>query len=139
MPLADATIPLQKAIRAWLLADPAVTAIVGDRVFDNVSVDAVKPYVSFGPFQVLPELADCSEGCEIFVTLDGWDASGGKTETVKKLGAAIVRLHNTDLTLGDGQRLVGIYLESTNYLRDPDNITTHAAIVLRALTEPLNP
>lgn len=116
-----------------------MSAIVAGRVYDNVEAGAIKPYISIGPFQVIPEAADCSEGAEIFVTLDGWDASGGKTETIKRLGAAIGALHGAALTLTEGQRLVLLELSAINYLKDPDNITTHAAVTLRALTEPLNP
>lgn len=138
MPLSDASLQLQAAIVAWLRADPGVNAIVNGRIYDNVPQNAVKPYIAIGPFQVLPEAADCSEGAEIFVTLDGFD-SGPPTQTIKRLGAALGGLHQAELALGNGQRLVSMSLEATNYLRDPDNITTHASVTLRALTEPTNP
>jgi hypothetical protein len=140
MPIADASLPLQKAIVATLQADPTLSAIVHGRVYDNVPAPVTFPYVSIGPFQVLPEAADCSEGVEIFVTLDGWSRDGGKSIEAKRLGAAIgTALHEAALTLDNGQRLVSIALEQINYLRDPDGLTAHAAVTVRALTEPSNP
>jgi hypothetical protein len=138
--LADASLPLQKALVATLQADPNVSAIIQGRVYDNVPAPVTFPYISIGPFQVLPELADCSEGCEIFVTLDGWSRNGGKTAEVKRLGGAVANaVHQAALVLDEGQRLVLIVLDRLDYIRDPDGLTTHAAIVFRALTEPSNP
>jgi hypothetical protein len=138
--LADASLPLQKALIGTLQADPTLSAIVHGRVYDNVPAQVVFPYVSLGPFQVLPELADCSEGVEILVTLDGWSRDGGKSFEAKRIGAAIGNaLHQAMLVLDEGQRLVSIALEQINYLRDPDGLTAHAAVTVRALTEPSNP
>lgn len=135
MPYSDPALPLQKAIVAALKAAPAVAAIVNGRIYDGVPTNAVKPYVSFGPFQMLPEHADCLDGGESFITLDGW-AGGPDTVQAKQLGAAIaVALDEAVLTL-DGQRLVGIAIEQTQYLREPDGITAHAVVTLRVLTDP---
>jgi Protein of unknown function (DUF3168) len=137
MPLQDASLPLQKALVAKLKSDPAVASIINGRIYDAVPAGATKPYVSLGPFQVLPEDADCSEGGEVFVTLDGW-AAGPDTVGVKRLGAAIAKaLHFAEMTLDEGQRLVILSLEQLQYLRDPDNITAHAIVTLRAQTEPI--
>lgn len=136
MPYVDPALALQKAIVAALKADSAVAAIVNGRVYDGVPTNATKPYVSFGHFQMLPDHGDCLDGGESFVTLDGW-ANGPDTVQVKTLGAAIaLALDEATLTL-DGNRLVGLSLEQTNYLREPDGITAHASITLRALTDPL--
>lgn len=139
MPYVDPALPLQDAIVAALKADPAVSAIVADRVYDFPPTGPngpTKPYVTFGPFQMLPEHADCLDGGETFITLDAW-AAGPSTAGVKLLGAAIVAaLDEAELTL-DGNRLVGLALEQTNYLREPDGLTTHASITMRALTDPV--
>jgi hypothetical protein len=133
---ADSSLPLQKAIIDTLKADSAVAAIVGARVYDMVPAGAPKPYVSFGPEQVLPDKGDEYDGADIFVQLDGWSATGTKME-IKRLGAAIrSALDEKPLTLVDDQRLVRIAIEDAHYLVEPDGLTQHAALTFRARTEP---
>ena len=55
MSVADASLALQKAIVAKLKADPACVALFAGRIYDAVPLSAVKPYVSFGPFDLLRE------------------------------------------------------------------------------------
>ena len=66
MSYVDPSLELQKAIVAALKADAAVTAIINGRIYDAVPGGATKPYVSFGPFQLLPEHGDCLYGGEAF-------------------------------------------------------------------------
>lgn len=135
--LADSSLALQKAIIARLTADPGVSAIVGQRIYDGVPTPVTKPYVSFGPFQVLPEAADCSEGVSVVIQLDGW-ANGPKTVEVKQLGAAIAKsLQWAEMSLDEGQRLVIMSIEALQYMRDPDGITAHAIVTVRGQTEPI--
>jgi len=137
MPFIDPALPLQKALVAKLTADPTITGMVGTRVYDAVPMDATKPYVSFGPFQMLPEHGDCLDGGETFIQLDAW-ARGPDTVEAKRLGAAIaICLDETALTL-DNNRLVLLEIDQTQYLRDPDGITAHCVVSLRALTDPLD-
>jgi len=134
----DSSVALQTAIRQRLTTDAGVSAIVGNRVYDFVPDETAKPYVTFGPVQVLPEAADCSEGVSVFAQLDAW-ADGPDSLGVKRLGAAIAKsLQWAELPLDEGQRLVIMSVESTQYMRDPDGITAHAVVTVRAQTEPLN-
>jgi hypothetical protein len=103
MSYADPSLQLQKAIVARLKTDAAVTAIVNGRIYDAVPPGAVKPYVSFGPFQLLPEHGDCLDGGEAIVTLDGW-AAGPDTVQIKQLGAALATALDTSPAV-----LVSIY------------------------------
>jgi hypothetical protein len=108
----------------------------GGRIYDGVPGGAIKPYVSFGPFQMLPEHGDCLDGGEAFLTLDGW-AAGPDTVQVKKLGAAIASdLDRAELVV-DGQRLIELSIEQIQYMRDPDGITAHAVVTVHAWTEPV--
>jgi hypothetical protein len=129
---------LQKAIVATLKGNASVNAIIAGRIYDAVPTGAVKPYVSFGVFDLLPERGDCLEGAEMFITLDGW-AAGPDTVQIKQLGAAVAAaLDEAALPLDAPQRLVNLTLERSQYLRDPDGITAHAAMTFRAQTEPIN-
>ena len=136
MPLSDASLPLQKAIVAALKADLFVATLVGTRIYDAVPMNATKPYVSFGPFQLLAEEGDCIEGGEIIVQLDAW-AVGPDTVEVKRLGSAVaMALDNAPLALDENQRLVMLEIQNIQYLREPDGLTAHGVLTVRALTEP---
>lgn len=134
MSYSDPALPLQKAIVAALKSG-ATGALVGGRIYDAVPGGAAKPYVSFGPFQLLPEHGDCLDGGEAIVTLDGW-AIGPDTVQIKQVGSAIAAdLDHAELAL-DGQHLVELSIEQTQYMRDPDGITAHAIVTVHAWTEP---
>ena len=131
----DPSLQLQKALVAVLKADAGVNAIIAGRIYDAVPGGAVKPYLSFGPFQMLPEHGTCLDGGEAFVTLDGW-AAGPDTVQVKQLGAAVAKaLDLAPIVLDAPPRLVEMTVEQTQYMRDPDGITAHAVITVHALTD----
>jgi uncharacterized protein DUF3168 len=131
----DPALPLQKATLAWLNNHSTGPKVSG-RIYDGVPSNPVKPYISFGPFQMLPEHGDCLNGGEVFMTLDAW-AAGPSTVQVKDIGAAIAAdLDEAPIVLDGGQRLVDISIEQTQYLRDPDGLTAHAVITVHAWTEP---
>jgi hypothetical protein len=135
MSYTDPSLQLQKALVAVLKADAGVNAIVAGRIYDAVPGGAVKPYLSFGPFQMLPEHGTCLDGGEAFVTLDGW-AAGPDTVQVKQLGAAVAKaLDLAPIVLDAPPRLVEMTVEQTQYMRDPDGITAHAVITVHALTD----
>jgi Protein of unknown function (DUF3168) len=132
----DPSLELQKALVAALKADAGVNAIIAGRIYDGVPSNPVKPYVSLGPFQLLPEHGDCLDGGEAFITLDGW-AAGPSTVDVKRLGTAIAKaLDHAALVLDAPQRLVEMEIDGTQYMRDPDGLTAHAVITVHAWTEP---
>lgn len=138
MSAADPSLALQKAIVARLKADSAVNALIAGRIYDAVPQNATKPYVSFGPFDLLPEHADCLDGGDLTITLDAWSA-GPDSVLLKRVGAAVVAaLDEAALALDDNQRLVQLTILRTLYMRDPDGITGHAVITARALAEPIN-
>jgi hypothetical protein len=131
----DPALAMQKGTLSLMKAG-ATGVQTGGRIYDGVPGGAVKPYVSFGPFQMLPEHGDCLDGGEAFLTLDGW-AAGPDTVQVKKLGAAIASdLDRAELVV-DGQRLIELSIEQIQYMRDPDGITAHAVVTVHAWTEPV--
>lgn len=133
---ADALLPLQKAVIAGLKAYPAVAELVGDRVFDDVSPAAAKPYISLGPRRVLGEFAAEYEGSDSRLQIDVWSEAIGMVEA-QKIGQAIrAALHDADLALEGDQRLVSLDFQRANYVRMPDGVTKHAILFFRARTEP---
>lgn len=138
MSYSDPTLALQKGSRE-IMTSGATGMLVGNRIYDGVDPEAPKPYVSFGPFQMLPEHGDCLDGGEAFMTLDAWsvvEGSDGSTVEVKQIGAAIAADLDRKSIVLDGQRLIELSIEQIQYLRDPDGITAHAVITVHAWTEP---
>jgi hypothetical protein len=137
MPYSDPALALQDAIVTALKADPGLTALVGGRVYDRVPTNATMPYISLGMIQTMPLHATCLEGGEAFITLDGWANTATSGPEAKQIGAAIcAALDDAELVL-NGQHLVELTVDGTQYLRDPDGITSHAVVTLHALTDPL--
>lgn len=133
--MSDPSLDLQGAIVAALKADPAVTALISGRVYDQVPPQAAFPYVTIGEDQTLPAWADCYDGADVILTLHAWSRAVGYPE-VKRLAAAVsAALDGVEVTI-ETIRLVDISWTGSRFLRDPDGNTRHAVIGFRALTEP---
>lgn len=88
----DAQAPLLAGMVAALKASAAVTAIVGDRIYDRVPTGKpgpVHPYISFGPFESADLGGSCPTGVTVDTQVNGWSRAVGSAEG-KALGAAIV-------------------------------------------------
>lgn len=136
----DVSHELQVAIVKCLNEDAAVVALIEDRVFDRVERDSAGevtaqfPYVSFGPEQEIPEDADCMDASEIFLQLDAWSRDPGYRE-VRRIAKALKQaLNETSLPLADNA-LVYFEYDGRRILRDPDGLTSHAALRFRAGVE----
>lgn len=133
----DASLALKKAIIAKLKVG---SAIAGGRNYDRPTASPTFPYTSLGPFDVLTEIADEYAGGDTSIQIDGWSRGTGATVAsveIMQIGAAIHgALHEQSLTLEGDQRLVDLTVESVRYSRDPDGLTEHAIVTVRARTEP---
>jgi hypothetical protein len=127
----SATLELQGAIVPLLKAG---VEAAGGRVFDRVPSDAAFPYLSLGYWQETPDDADCIEGAEIFGRVDCWSRAVGKAEALRLADAVRAALNDAAITLTDNA-LVLIEWIRTDVLSDPDGLTTHAIVEIRALVE----
>lgn len=128
---------LQALIVARLRADPAVSAIVGNRVYDNVPSknEPADPYISFGPSQVLEDDAECITGIEETVQLNCWSSRQGSRVEAKDLTWAVQRsLHNYDGQLTQ-HALVFMRIEQWRLLDDPDGIRKQGVVMVTAVIE----
>ena len=132
--MSDPSLELQAGIVAKLKADAGVQAIVGTRVYDHVPPGPTFPYISYGDSQVLPDKADCIDGVEVFVQLDGWSRNGTYPE-VKQVSKAIVAALDDQAITVSGYSVIVFEHNNTNYLRDPDGITRHVSLSFRALIQ----
>lgn len=128
------SLELQGAVVARLKADAALAAIIGARVYDNVPSAAQFPYVSLGYWQETPEDVDCIEGAEIFGRIDVWSRSVGKVEALRAAEAVRSAMHHAEMDL-TSNALVELEWVRTDVLNDPDGLTVHAIVEVRALIE----
>lgn len=134
--MSDPSLELQAALVGALKASPDVQAIVGARVYYNPPATPTFPYISIGTSQVLPDKADCIDGTEVFINIDGWSRNLSFPET-KQIGkAVIVALDDQDLVVS-GYLTVVCEISNTNYMDDPDGITEHVALSFRLLLQAL--
>lgn len=131
---------LQRGIVTKLKASAALQALIANpiRLFQDVPpVETLTfPYVTIGPSQRLPDLAECIEGAEIFAELHVFTRSAGYA-ICKQIGATLIdELHEATLSLGEFQ-CRQIQLDSERYFIEPDNLTKHGVITFRALIEPM--
>lgn len=132
---------LQVAIVARLKASAEVTAIVGQRVYDDVPDKQVRisrtgkawPYVSMGPSDELADDADCIDGFEITFQVDAWSQEVGYPQ-VRAIADAVRRALKQDLDLVDNA-LVSFEHRITRFMRGSDPLVSHAAMTFTAFVE----
>lgn len=125
--MSDYSLPLQKLIVDTLRA-------AGLNVFDSVPASAARPYVSIGPSDETEDDADCIEAVTVTQQLDVWSTEPGFVQAKRTSASVRAALHRQDLSL-TGAALVEIAVQSIRYMRDPDGLTSHAAITIRAQIE----
>ncbi|MGB3486675.1 MAG: DUF3168 domain-containing protein [Xanthobacteraceae bacterium] len=128
------SLELQGVIVSRLKADTAVRAVVADRVYDNVPKDAGFPRVTLGATDEISDDADCIEGLAISFQVDCWSQAVGFPQ-VRQISDAVRRsLHDADLALMNNA-LVSLTHRQTRVFRDPDGLTSHAAMTFDAFVE----
>lgn len=90
---------VQRALVTAMRADATLVALVADRVFDDVPVSAVHPYISLGPedWQVLD--LDCANAEDGVVQIDIWSRAPGRVECRRITDRVAALFQNADLTL----------------------------------------
>lgn len=125
---------LQKLIRDRLRATPAVSNAIGGRVYDSVPKDPIFPYLSFGSYDFVPDDSDCIFAGVHTQMLDIWSRKVGRVEC-KDITEAVRRvLRGYETDLGDCG-LVGIEIDFADVIMDPDGLTAHGRVQIRAMIE----
>lgn len=128
---------LQGLIVSTLEADAAVTALVGDRIYDrveNANTDVEFPYVNFATSIETSNDATCIRGSDIFVQIDVWSREPGFVECKKIASAVRDALHDRDLSLTENA-LASLQCDRIRVFRDSDGLTSHGVVELMALVE----
>lgn len=126
----DTSLELQgKVVEAMKAAN-----VAGGRVYDLPPPDAMKPYVSIGPWTSTSDDADCIDTDEISAQIDVWSDKPGYPEVKSIAGAIRAALDEADLSLSDNA-LASFEHRITRYMRDADGLTSRAVITFTALIE----
>ncbi|APE43411.1 hypothetical protein BOO69_08270 [Sulfitobacter alexandrii] len=124
---------LQAAIYQILRADSAVSALVGDGVFDRVpKAGDVPPYITFGPSDEIEADMLCITSAEHSLQIDVWSERQGGFKECKEITYAVKKaLHEVEIDLPT-HALVQIRVVRRLHLREPDGITSHGVVTVEA-------
>lgn len=128
---------LQKGLRAALVANSGVTALVSTRVYDEPPQNVVFPYLRFGDITPNAFDTDTKVGASVDITLEASSRSAsGRVEAVKMVEAVNAALHRQEASVTvTGFTLVELIFQTHSVTRDPDGRGYTAVIALRALLE----
>lgn len=130
----SASAELQKLVFDLLRSAPAVSSLVGSRVFDSVPGSVTFPYISLGPTDIVEEGSDCIASGEHTLQIDVWSRAVGAVEAKRIVDAVKKALHEREATLQDNA-LVDLAVGFRSVVQDPDGKTSHGIVRLTALIE----
>lgn len=124
---------LQGAIYDVLTSDAPFMAMV-NAVYDRIPENAQFPYVSFGPSSYAPNDAACIVAGEYTIQLDVWSRAVGSGEAYDIADAAKRLIHHADFSITDNA-LSSIRVTAMRHFSDPDGLTKHGVLTIRAFIE----
>jgi hypothetical protein len=134
--MATATAALRAAIQEALVADAALTSLLGGkRIYDEPPAAAAYPYVTLGEARITDYSTGTERGEEHQLTLHAWSRQGGHQQAHLIAGALLQALDDAPLVL-DEHRLVNFRFALADVRREADGRTYHALVRFRAVTEP---
>jgi hypothetical protein len=114
---------------------------VGPRVYDQVpapvppATTATFPYVTIGDDEVRPDKALCIDGTEHYPQVDVWSRAVGYPEA-KTIVKNILAVLDDNPPVMTGFVAVIFEIYRIQYLRDPDGLTRHVALIFHARIQP---
>ena len=131
-----AAVALRTAIRDALVADTALTAVLGGpKIYDEPPRVPDFPYVTIGEARIADFSTGGERGEEHQLTLHAWSRQGGHREAHVIAGTLLQALDDAPLALAD-HRLVNMRFALADIRRAADGRTYHALVRFRAVTEP---
>lgn len=131
----SATLALQKAIRARLVATPAVVALVpASAILDRNQRPAPSPSIILGEAQQLDGGDSLARNrARIFHTIHVWKQEPSLTGTAAIMSAIRAAMTGARLSLDPGFHCADIRVSATRAMRDPDGETSHGVVTVEAL------
>lgn len=122
---------LQKAIYDKLKASAALTAIVGQRVYDDVPQGSQFPYVVLGDDITSAWDTDCKAGFSALITVHGFSRYQGRKEA-KAIGDAVyAALHNAGFLTANFYAAACAF-DTQSVIIESDGVTRHTVTRFRA-------
>ncbi|MGU3577093.1 DUF3168 domain-containing protein [Brucellaceae bacterium C25G] len=129
------SVSLANFIVDTLLANPAVTALVGNRIWDHPSSNPQFPYITLGSTDFTLDDADCIDAREETIQIDVWSRDGGRKWPCKQIVDAVVKaLRHPEGELANGALIDG-RIDIARVMDDPDGITVHGVVQFTAIIE----
>lgn len=128
---------IQKGLRARLVANAGVTAIVSTRVYDEPPQAVTFPYLRFDQITANAFDTDSTLGSVVDITIEANSRSAsGRVEAVQMVEAVRAALHRQEANVTvTGFTLVELIFQTYSVTRDPDGRGYTAVIALQALLE----
>lgn len=140
---------VQQAIHARLAAWAPLVALVGTRIYDDVSPEGHLPAGSINPATAFPYVThgvassvdwstddDATTGVEVVYMVHGWSRYAGAKE-VKQIADAVYAALNRYALVVSGANVVLNDFDDAEYMRDPDGKTRHSVQRFRILVHVL--
>jgi Protein of unknown function (DUF3168) len=133
--MSSAVIALRKAVRAALVADAALTTLLGGaKIYDEAPRDALAPYVTFGDALARENSTSLYPGHEQVLVLHVWSMQGGAREGLEIADRITFLLDDAALSL-DTHRLINLRFSALETIREDAGRFVRVALRLRAVTE----
>lgn len=119
-------------IRAALIADPDLAAVVGDRVLDDPRQDVAFPFVRFGNMETVSDDTDGTEGTQVQVGLEVHSRpEWGRVEAtgICKMIQAVLHRHPEVVDV-QGYTVVDIEVQTWLVARQKDGATYEGKVAL---------
>lgn len=128
---------LQKGLRAALVADAGLSAIVSARIYDEPPQNVTFPYVRFLAIEPQAFDTDTTEGALVTVSFECHSRSAsGRVEAAQMAEAIQAALHRQEASVTvTGHTLVELIFENYAVQRDPEGRGYTAVVVLQAMLE----
>tara|TARA_R110001632_G_scaffold185945_1_gene306282 strand:+ start:551 stop:958 length:408 start_codon:yes stop_codon:yes gene_type:complete len=123
---------LQQAVYSTLSSDNELTSTLGAGVYDDVPQGSSFPFVQLGDDGATDYSTVDLVGSETTVNIHVWSQGHGSKETKDIMDRIHTLLHDASISV-TGYNLINNRFEFSDVLRDPDGITRHGVMRLRAV------
>lgn len=133
----DYDLAMQAAIVAALKSDAGVTALVGQRIYDEPVKPIVYPYVHIPEINDSPWDTTCTEGATVGIGIHVYSRSPAGSEEVKRIAGAVRKaLHRNEAALTvENLNLVELIYQTRVTDRDPEGRGFTSRMAFQALLE----
>ena len=127
---------LQKGVRAALVANSSLTALVAARVYDEPPQNVTYPFVRFGDIQPRSMDTDGSTGADVTFNIEGYSQTTGRVEATQIAEAVRTALHRQEGSVSlNGFNLIEMRCETYVVDRDREGRGHNDNIIFTALME----